>query len=128
LAWWNRVKLIPAPPRFPRAPSAETILNYEIVICAPYTGSADDEVLIGVWDPISDDVLNPVRIPRGDFQRLFSLSGDLTPESLDLRKDTVRDIYQHLSERTPAQPVPLAQYRERPETAAFVLGEVVEKL
>ena len=34
MAWWNRVKLIPAPPRFPRAPSAETILNYEIVICA----------------------------------------------------------------------------------------------
>jgi hypothetical protein len=98
----------------------------EIVICAPQIATADDEVLIGVWDPISDDVLNPVRIPRGDFQRLFSLTGDLTAELLDLRKETVRDIYQHLSDRTPAEPVPLARYREQNET--FVLGEVVEKL
>jgi hypothetical protein len=98
----------------------------EIVICAPLTATADDEVLIGVWDPISDDVLNPVHIPRGDFQRLFSLTGDLTAESLGLRKETVRDIYQHLSDRTPAEPVPLARYREQNET--FVLGEVVEKL
>ena len=73
-------------------------------------------------------MLNPIRIPRGDFLRLFSLSGDLTPESLDVRKEIVRDIYQRLSDRAPAEPVPLATYRARNETEAFVLGEVVEKL
>jgi hypothetical protein len=110
----------------PIATTHERAVPNEIVICAPQSAAANDEVLIGMWDPVSDDVLNPVHIPRGDFLRLFSLSGDLTPESLNLRKDTVRDIYQRLSDRAPAQPVPLARYRESNET--FVLGEVVEKL
>ena len=112
----------------PTATTHERHVPNEIVICAPQSATANDEVLIGVWDPISDDVLNPIRIPRGDFLRLFSLSGDLTPESLDVRKEIVRDIYQRLSDRAPAEPVPLATYRARNETEAFVLGEVVEKL
>jgi hypothetical protein len=95
----------------------------EIVVCA-----RADEVLIGIWDPVSDDVRNPIVIPRGDFHRLFSLGGDLTPESLTFRRETVRDIYQRLSDRTPAASVPLGEYREREETQAFVLGDVVEKL
>lgn len=106
----------------------ERVVPNEIVVCARHTAMDDDEVLIGVWDPVSDDVNNPVRIPRGDFQRLFSLSGELTAESLSFRKETVRDIYQRLSDRTPAPAVPLAEYRERNETEAFVLGDVVERL
>jgi hypothetical protein len=114
------------PSSVPPATTHERYVPNEIVICAPQSAAANDDVLIGVWDPVSDDVLNPVHIPRGDFLRLFSLSGDLTPESLNLRKDTVRDIYQRLSDRAPAKPVPLARYRSSNET--FVLGEVVEKL
>jgi len=106
----------------------ERAVPNEIVVCARHTAMDDDEVLIGIWDPVSDDVNNPVRIPRGDFQRLFSLSGELTAESLNFRKDTVRDIYQRLSDRSPAPAVPLAEYRERNESEAFVLGDVVERL
>ena len=106
----------------------ERAVPNEIVVCARHTAMDDDEVLIGVWDPVSDDVNNPVRIPRADFQRLFSLSGELTAESLSFRKETVRDIYQRLSDRTPAAAVPLAEYRERNESEAFVLGDVVERL
>jgi hypothetical protein len=112
----------------PAVTTHERSVPTEIVICAPQAATADDEVLIGVWDPISDDVLNPVRIPHGDFQRLVSIAGELTSEALSDRKATVRDIYQHLSDRTPAAAVPLARYRERNEMEAFVLGEVVEKL
>ncbi len=112
----------------PAVTTHERHVPNEIVICAPPAAGADDEVLIGIWDPVSDDVHNPVRIPRGDFQRLFSLSGELTPESLDVRKDTVRDIYQRLSDRTPSPTLQLSDYREKNESEAFVLGEVVEKL
>jgi hypothetical protein len=117
-----------APATLPPVTTHERSVPNEIVICAPQTVTADDEVLIGMWDPVSDDVINPVRIPRGDFQRLFSLSGELTPEALSVRRDTVRDIYQRLSDRAPAPSVPLAEYREGNETETFVLGEVVEKL
>src|SRR5205814_8226904 len=112
----------------PAVTTHERHVPNEIVVCAPPSTGAEDEVLIGVWDPVSDDVHNPVRIPRGDFQRLFSLSGELTSEALDVRKDTVRDIYHRLCDRVPAAAVPLAEYREQNESEAFVLGEVVEKL
>jgi hypothetical protein len=123
-----------APAPVPVAPddiadsTTERIVPTEIVICVKSAADAADEVLIGEWDPVSDDVRNPLRIPHGDFQRLFSLSGELTPEALGTRKDTVRDIYQRLSDRSPAAAVPLTEYRERNETEAFVLGEIVEKL
>jgi len=107
----------------PAVTTHERTVPNEIVVCA-----RQDEVLIGIWDPVSDDVRSPIVIPRGDFQRLFSLGGELTPESLSFRKETVRDIYQRLSDRTPAPSLQLAEYRERDETEAFVLGDVVEKL
>lgn len=107
----------------PAVTTHERTVPNEIVVC-----TRGDEVLIGIWDPISDDVRGPVVLPRGDFHRLFSLGSELTPESLSVRKETVRDIYQRLSDRTPAPSVPLSEFREREETEAFVLGDVVEKL
>ena len=85
------------PIRRPRSgPSAA-----EIVICVK-TQSPDleDEVLIGEWDPRSDDVRRPLRIPRGDFQRLFSLKGELTADVLAQKKESVREMYERLSTKT----------------------------
>jgi hypothetical protein len=90
-------------------------------------GNIGSEVLIGEWDPLSDDVRNPVRLPRADFQRLFSLTGDLNAENLSNNKKNVRETYLRLSDHIYTPPVQLASYREN-EYAAFVLGDVVEKL
>ncbi|HEX8617304.1 MAG TPA: hypothetical protein VF911_06950, partial [Thermoanaerobaculia bacterium] len=52
--------------------TTERLVSSEIVICVkndPY--DVDGEVLIGEWDPRSDNVHRPLRLPRGDFQRLF---------------------------------------------------------
>ena len=93
---------------------------------APHPFS-DDEVLIAEWDPSSDDLNRPLRIPYRDFQRLFAMKGDLTAESLAERKSTLRDLYHRLTEHSNAEAVPLGAFR-REEYERFVLGEVVEKL
>jgi hypothetical protein len=83
-------------------------------------------VIIGEWDPHSDDLRRPLRFPRGDFLRLFALKGELNAELFATRRDTVRDLYARLSDRTPSDAVPLAGFRD--QYATFVLGAVVEKL
>lgn len=106
----------------------ESAIPHEIIICAKRDGAPEDDVLIGEWDPISDNVRNPLRIPRGDFQRLFSLRDGLNPESLAARKDDVRDTYQKLSDHTHTDALALSEFRLGDEYEAFVLGDVVEKL
>jgi len=113
-------------------PSMETthekLVPSEIVVCVkadPATNGG--EVLIGEWDPLSDDVRNPVRLPRADFQRLFALSGELDKENLATNKLSVREIYLRLSDHIYTPAVQLASYREN-EYSAFVLGDEVEKL
>jgi hypothetical protein len=108
--------------------TTERIVPTEIVICVKADADAADEVLIGEWDPVSDDVRNPLHIPYGDFQRLFSLRGGITADSLAERRTDVRDTYHKLSDRTPSPPLPLGEFRTNGDYEAFVLGEVVEKL
>jgi len=108
--------------------TTERRIEPEIVIClSPQPNEQEADVVIGEWDPRSDDVTRPLRLPRGDFQRLFSLKGELTAEMLTSRKDTVRELYHRLSDRADAGTVSLSTYRDS-DYATFVLGAIVEKL
>ena len=107
--------------------TSEQALEPEMLVCIRYEpDGTENDVVIGEWDPRTDDLRRPLRFPRGDFVRLFDLRGDLTPELLTTRRETVRDLYNRLCDRTPSAAVPLADFRET--YATFVLGTVVEKL
>ncbi len=109
--------------------TTERMISSEIVLCVkPHSEDEADEVMIGEWDPRSDDVHRPLRMPRGDFRRLFSLNGVVDVNLLTLKKETVRDLYLRLSDRSFEPDVPLAEYRQAHNYEAFVLGDVVEKL
>jgi hypothetical protein len=113
----------------PRAQTTtERLIETEIVICVK-TSSSDlaDEVLIGEWDPRSDDVRRPLRLPRGDFQRLFALRGELNAEMLAGKKESVREMYERLSLKSLAPALALSPYRDEGYDA-YLLGDVVEKL
>jgi hypothetical protein len=111
------------------ADTTESEIESELVICVKSDSiDLEDEVLIGEWDPRSDDVRRPLRLPRGDFQRLFSLKGALSAELLATRKGSVREMYERLSLKSLAPALALAPYRDAGGYDAFLLGEVVEKL
>lgn len=107
--------------------TTERILAPELVICVQPEASDEAEVLIGEWDPRSDDVRRPLRMARGDFRRLFALNGDLTIDKLFGKKESVRDLYNRLSEQSREPAVSLQTYRAD-EYERYILGEVVEKL
>jgi hypothetical protein len=108
--------------------TTERTVETEIVICVKtHSLDLEDEVLIGEWDPRSDDVRRPLRLPRGDFQRLFSLKGELTADVLARKKESVREMYERLSVKTLAPALALSPYRGG-DYDAYLLGDVVEKL
>ncbi|MEO8034072.1 MAG: hypothetical protein ABI837_06530, partial [Acidobacteriota bacterium] len=107
----------------------EHAIRTELVICMrPDPGQPDDEVLIGEWDPRSDEVTQPLRLPRSDFQRLFSMSGRLDSELLTVKRDSVRDMYFRLCDKASHSSIQLQAYRQDASYDAFVIGSVVEKL
>ena len=122
----------PAPERIPIAPpdfdtTSEQAIEAELLVCLHRDpDGSENDVIIGEWDPRSDNLHRPLRFPRGDFLRLFALKGELNAELFSSRRDTVRDLYTRLSDRTPSDAVPLADFRD--QYATFVLGAVVEKL
>jgi hypothetical protein len=114
-----------APPNFDT--TSEQAIEAELLVCLRHDpDGSENDVIIGEWDPRSDDLRRPLRFPRGDFLRLFALKGELNAELFANRRDTVRDLYTRLSDRTPSEAVPLADFRD--QYATFVLGAVVEKL
>jgi hypothetical protein len=111
--------------------SGDRAVDLQLVICLlriPPHESADDDVLIGQWDPRSDDVMQPLRLPRGDFQRLFSLKGEISEELLARSKHTVREMYERLAHNAPSPALPLGLFRDPMLYDAYLLGDVVEKL
>ena len=105
--------------------TTERLITSEIVVCVPNNSTSFEEVLIGEWDPRSDDINRPLRIPAEDLKHLLSFKGLLTHEVLEAKKQSVLDLYERLATESPA--LPLAEYRAGAYDA-FVLGDVVEKL
>jgi hypothetical protein len=105
--------------------TTERLITSEIVICVPNDSTSFEDVLIGEWDPRSDDINRPLRIPREDLKHLLSFKGLLTHEVLETKKQSVRDLYERLATESPA--LPLSEYRAGAYDA-FVLGDEVEKL
>jgi hypothetical protein len=106
----------------------ERLIEPELMICVnPDPVGSEEDVLIGLWDPHTDGLHRPLKMPRDDFQRLFSLQGGLTADLLDEKKQTVRDLYNRLSDRSDSDTLALGRYREA-EYETYLIGAVVEKL
>lgn len=108
--------------------TSERMIASELVICVRSEATDGDDIVIGEWDPRSDDVYRPLRLPRGDFQKLFAVKGELPASLLSLDRSVVRDLYDRLAPDNLAAAFHLAEFRETQEYQAYLIGEVVEKL
>jgi hypothetical protein len=108
--------------------TSERMIASELVICVRSEATGGDDVVIGEWDPRSDDVYRPLRLPRSDFMKLFAVRGELPSSLMSLDRSVVRDLYDRLAPDNLAGAFHLADYRESHEYQAYLIGEVVEKL
>jgi hypothetical protein len=107
--------------------TSERAIDPELVICLRPDADDQGEVLIGEWDPRTDDVRRPLRIAFGDFKRLFAFNDEITADQLGAKKQNVRELYKRLSDQSSEPNVTLESYRAE-VYERFVLGDVVEKL
>ncbi len=108
--------------------TSERMIASELVICVRSQEAGGDDIVIGEWDPRSDDVYRPLRLPRSDFQKLFAAAGEFPASLLTLDRSAVRDLYDRLAPDNLATAFHLAEYRQTREYEAYLIGEVIEKL
>lgn len=107
--------------------TGEHELDRALVLCASPGFSAGAEVLIGEWDPISDQVYGAVRIPRWDFQQLIGVTA-ITPESIDGQRKQLYEVYRKVDKLKSPVPIPLASFRIDDTYVALVIGAKIEQL
>ena len=99
----------------------------ELVLCSKDERAADDDgILIGEWDPHSDEISSSIRIPKADLEALFGSDGALTREKLEQNRSVLQRIYRKMRLTSDVPPVRLDSLRRRREYLAFILGERVK--
>jgi hypothetical protein len=119
------------PPAPPSAPAAETARSrsdsnmlIELVLCPKADSPAAHEgILIGEWDPYTDEIQNSIRIPRADLEGLLGVRGPITKENLEEHKKLLQQIYRRMRDASELPTMRLDSFRGQKEYVAFLLGE-----
>jgi hypothetical protein len=107
--------------------TGEHELDRALILCASPGFSADAEVLIGEWDPLSDQVYGAVRIPRWDFQQLIGVTA-ITPESIDGQRKQLYEVYRKVDKLKSPVPIHLTSFRIDDTYVTLVIGAKIEQL
>ena len=116
----------PQPPETPRPqpPRPETSTLIELVLFPKADSSvADEGILIGEWDPYTDEIQNSIRIPRRDLEGLLGFRGAITKERLEEHKKLLQQIYHRMRQSGSLPTVRLDSFRGQRGYLAFLLGE-----
>ena len=106
----------------------ERSLEREILLCAGAERILPGRVVIGEWDPKSDELHNPIQIAESDLQEVASLDFPINKRMLESHKNSIRNLYRKMSEGLVTDPLPLSPFRGEPHFVAYLLGETVEKI
>lgn len=110
------------------ADTEERIISSELVLCGTFDPDPSSEIVIGQWDPHSDEIRHSIRFVRSDLQDLIGWNPVLTPKDLEDQKKPLYELYARMSQRRASETFALADYRRSAEFVAFVLGDPVEQL
>jgi hypothetical protein len=106
-----------------RAPGNADVAD--LVVCA---GHAQEEViLIGEWDPVSEEVRRPVRLDSVATDR-YGLARPLSVETIEAQTAAYQKLYRKLSSIATMPSFSLGALRGNPNFSGFVIGATVEKL
>ncbi|HUF16734.1 MAG TPA: hypothetical protein VMS12_01680 [Thermoanaerobaculia bacterium] len=96
----------------------------ELVLCSKDERAASEQgILIGEWDPRSDEICNSIQIPKADLEGLLGTNGSLTQEKLEEHRAILQRIYRTMKSTSDQPPVRLDSLRRKCDYVAFILGE-----
>ena len=87
----------------------------------------DSAILVGEWDPVSEEVRRPIRLDGVDAER-YGLATPLTIQSVELQSVAYQKLYRKLSRIETLPTFSVDAVRHNPNFSGFIIGATVERL
>ena len=98
----------------------------DLVVCQSRMES-EPVILVGEWDPISEEVRRPIQLDEVDAER-YGLAVPLTPESVESQTMAYQKLYRKLSRMETLPNFPVQAIRDNANFHGFIIGATVERL
>jgi hypothetical protein len=97
----------------------------DLVVCAQ-SGEAP-VILVGEWDPVSEEVRRPIRLDEVDAER-YGLAVPLTARSVESQSIAYQNLYRKLSRIETLPSFSVGAIRHNTNFSGFIIGATVEPL
>lgn len=97
----------------------------DLVVCAGH--AQEDVILVGEWDPVSEEVRRPIRLDGVDTER-YGLATPLTFEAIESQSAAYQKLYHNLSRIETLPSFSLGAIRRNANFSGFIIGATVERL
>jgi hypothetical protein len=100
--------------------------NADLVVCEA-ASDTNPVILVGEWDPISEEVRRPIRLDGTDAER-YGLAVPLTAEAVELQMVAYQKLYKKLSRLETLPSFSVDAIRHNTNFSGFIIGATVERL
>jgi hypothetical protein len=100
--------------------------NADLVVCEAQSES-NPVILVGEWDPLSQEVRRPIRLDGTDAER-YGLAVPLTAEAVELQMVAYQKLYKKLSRLETLPSFSVDAIRHNTNFSGFIIGATVERL
>lgn len=109
-------------------PVRENSAVFELVLCSTSKNPDDEQaIIIGEWDPHSDEIRQAVRVPGTDIEQLLGTNRPLTREKLQDHRKLLQQIYHKLRETSDLPTLRLSVLRRESDYVTFPLSDRIQR-
>ncbi|HYI10722.1 MAG TPA: hypothetical protein VEK57_16795 [Thermoanaerobaculia bacterium] len=100
----------------------------DLVVCAAHAQSGSAPViLVGEWDPVSEEVRRPIQLDQIDAER-YGLAVPLTAQAVESQSVAYQKLYRTLSRIETLPSFSVGAIRDNTNFSGFIIGATVEPL
>lgn len=111
-----------------RATSDEETASFgDLVVCQSNSQQSGPVILVGEWDPMTDEVRRPVRLAGEDAER-YGLAVPLTAEGVEAQSIAYQKLYRKLSRMETLPSFSVGAIRDNANFSGFIIGETIERI
>ena len=100
----------------------------DLVVCAARgQGTSPSMILVGEWDPISEEVRRPIQLDQVEAER-YGLQVPLTADSVESQSLAYQKLYRRLSRIETLPSFSAGAVRDNQNFSGFIIGATVEPL
>jgi hypothetical protein len=110
------------------ADDVEQFGSADLVVCESHMHTDNGaSILVGEWDPVSEEVRRPIRLDGDDADR-YGLARPLTMASVESQSRAYQQLYRKLSRIDTLPSFSIQAIRDNTNFSGFIIGDIVEPL